>query len=309
MDRVYDMRLEKLFVAIQFNSIAYVEKCFKTDVHGKSRFHIDARDSDLNTPLLMAAYYDRIEIAQMLLKKNARVDEGNMLGITPLMVACSIGSIQMVHLLVKHGATFGVSDLGQTCLGFACANGHLDVVKYLVAAGHELTAEYDVICPSHLMMATMFGHEEVIMYLCLSSLNGSTRLARLPEDARNTVTQLLLETANQLPAVDIDAPCPTFFNINVLTFAAILHKRRIFEVLLELGADFYYRLPSGNTVDQIAEVYDFGLNEFGFAVTMMPPQPIQPSVAIRRSVKPVTKNDSPFKHIKAILKKLFHIRK
>uniref|UniRef100_A0A7E4VFA6 Ankyrin repeat protein n=1 Tax=Panagrellus redivivus TaxID=6233 RepID=A0A7E4VFA6_PANRE len=158
-------------------------------------------------------------------------------------------------------------------------------------------------------MATMYGHDKIIIYLCLSGLNEATGLARIPEDAHDTVKDLLLETANRIHAFGIDAPCPTFFNINVLTFAAVLHKRRTFEVLMELGADFYYRLPSKNTVDEIAEVYDFGLNEFGFAVTMIPPQPIQSSAAITEALKPsqpsMIKINDPFKHINALVAKFF----
>uniref|UniRef100_A0A7E4W3U2 ANK_REP_REGION domain-containing protein n=1 Tax=Panagrellus redivivus TaxID=6233 RepID=A0A7E4W3U2_PANRE len=158
----------------------------------------------------------------------------------------------------------------------------------------------------------------MVTALCLKD---SHRLARLPEDAHENVNQLLIEN-HMIPAVDIDAPCPMFFNINVLTFAVVLHKRRIFEVLLELGADVYYRLPTGNTVAQIAKLYDFDLTEFGFAesgcsnisnlselITSSSSSMMSSLKRSRRSKAKLDKSDSSLKHIKAFVTNLFRYRK
>ncbi len=54
--------------------------------------------------------------------------------ITPLMVAAENGHIEVVELLLKHGADLSVTDArGNNILHIACNQGEFDVVKYLLS--------------------------------------------------------------------------------------------------------------------------------------------------------------------------------
>uniref|UniRef100_A0A7E4VJI3 ANK_REP_REGION domain-containing protein n=1 Tax=Panagrellus redivivus TaxID=6233 RepID=A0A7E4VJI3_PANRE len=287
MDRLYDSQLQSLFEAVIANDIEYVTKCFV-----EKQLHVDARDGDFNTPLLLAAYFGHIEIALLLLKLGARVNETNQLGITPVMAACTSGSVQLLHQLVKHGGDLRVSDLGNSPLGFACAAGHLEIVQYLVSIGHDFNIEYKSICPSYVMLAAMNGHDMIMMYFFLPSFKHAGRLSLLPADARENVLQVLESADHKVPIIDIDETVPMFFDINLLTLAVVTHNRGMFELLLELGADLNFRLKSGNTVADVARNYDFNVDDMAGTLYFVVSSSSTDASSVMTSSLPLSENNA-----------------
>src|SRR5262245_32768559 len=72
-----------------------------------------------------------------LLKKGARVDATNEIGITALWLAASKGDLDVVKLLLKHGADVNTRDAiwYQTPLSYASVLGKRELVKVLLQAG------------------------------------------------------------------------------------------------------------------------------------------------------------------------------
>ena len=64
----------------------------------------DAGQSDLEDLRLLAADRGRIDAAELLLARGAKVDADNRQGVTPLMQAAASGWVEMVRLLLKRGA-------------------------------------------------------------------------------------------------------------------------------------------------------------------------------------------------------------
>jgi curli biogenesis system outer membrane secretion channel CsgG len=89
---------------------------------------------DSNTQLLAAAEGGNAAVATELLARGALVEARNFKGWTPLIFAAENGDLDMVRLLIEHGADVNAkatADPGATVLCFAVGGGNLDVVKEL----------------------------------------------------------------------------------------------------------------------------------------------------------------------------------
>jgi ankyrin repeat protein len=72
------------------------------------------------TALLQAAFWGRLEIAEMLIKRGARVNAKAARGVVPLHEAARMGHVDLARLLVKHGADANAKDDdGKTPLDWA----------------------------------------------------------------------------------------------------------------------------------------------------------------------------------------------
>ena len=86
----------------------------------KAGARVDDTDEDGNTPLHHAAELDHIEIVRLLLDSGATVDPQNRDGMTPLMVAASHGNAAIVQMLLAKGADPMKTDFtGRDALGWA----------------------------------------------------------------------------------------------------------------------------------------------------------------------------------------------
>ena len=105
------------------------------------------KNADDQTPLLWYASKDddtSLKIVQLLLKNGADVDNGNSIGVTPLMQACHEGSEETAALLLKYNANVEAKDNdGRTAIFYAVTR-HVspsdDFVKMLYKAGADLDA-------------------------------------------------------------------------------------------------------------------------------------------------------------------------
>lgn len=106
-----------------------------------------------------AGYY---ELAQVLLAMSAKVeDRGQKNDCTPLMEAASAGHIEIIELLLKHGADVNAqSSTGNTPLMYACAGGHVGAVQLLLAHGANVE-DHNENGHTPLMEAASAGHVTV----------------------------------------------------------------------------------------------------------------------------------------------------
>lgn len=92
---------------------------------------------NIGTPLHEAACFDRLEIAEILIRNKADVNcTQRHHGDTPLCVACRKGFLPHVELLVRNGAKINQQGKGgATPLHCALENKHEEVAQFLVGEG------------------------------------------------------------------------------------------------------------------------------------------------------------------------------
>ena len=103
---------------------------------------------------------------QVLLAMRANVEDRGMKGdCTPLMEAASSGHLEIVKLLISHGADVNAqSSSGNTPLMYACASGHAEVVRALLEAEANVE-DHNENGHTPLMEAASAGHVEVAKIL------------------------------------------------------------------------------------------------------------------------------------------------
>jgi len=96
-------------------------------------------------------------------------DRGQKNECTPLMEAASAGHVDIVKLLISHGADVNAqSTSGNTPLMYACAGGHVECVKTLLAKNANVE-DHNENGHTPLMEAASAGHVEVAR-VCIFNL-------------------------------------------------------------------------------------------------------------------------------------------
>lgn len=102
---------------------------------------------DYSSPLLQATELGSFEIVQYLLKRNyCFIDEGiEETCYSPLMAACKNGYVEIVKMLIQHGADVNrqleEDDKQESALTLAIENCHANVVKILLSFGARTDQE------------------------------------------------------------------------------------------------------------------------------------------------------------------------
>ncbi|GAA57563.1 palmitoyltransferase ZDHHC17, partial [Clonorchis sinensis] len=103
-------------------------------------YDVNQLDDEGVSLLHWAAINNRIAIVRYLLAKGAQVDRtGGHLAATPLHWAIRQSHLNMVHLLILHGADPSIRDnTGLACIHVAVQMGSVPVIAYLLATGIEV---------------------------------------------------------------------------------------------------------------------------------------------------------------------------
>lgn len=131
-----------LLESAQHGNVTKVKEIISVEKH-----LVNCQDSDLRTPLLLAAWNNHLEIVKYLIEQGAEVDKAAYDKMTPLMAAASYGWGETVSWLLEHKANIdNVSRSGKTALIYAAlgdpdtekAVRYDDCVKRLIRSGANL---------------------------------------------------------------------------------------------------------------------------------------------------------------------------
>ncbi|XP_029454375.1 ankyrin repeat domain-containing protein 63 [Rhinatrema bivittatum] len=146
-----------------------------------ARFVLDALDSKIvnsraeegRTPLMFAACLPdpalSLKFARLLLEKGAGVNEEDERGRTALSLACELGHLELVKLLVQFNADPEIPDRGgNSALMYAASGGHSAVLEFLLKAFKRLGLRVERTNhagQSALQVASVRGHSECVRAL------------------------------------------------------------------------------------------------------------------------------------------------
>lgn len=154
------------------------------------------------TALMLAARYNRIEIAKVLIEGGANVDGGNYRIGYPLLEAARKGYFEMVTLLLSKGADANTSaDENYTVLQAAVDERHTEIVEVLLKHG----ADPNVLTPviPILYSAASQGYVEAVRLLIVSGADvnaeyhGKTSRAIAEEKGYTEIVNLLKQAGAQ----------------------------------------------------------------------------------------------------------------
>ncbi len=101
-------------------------------------------ENNQDTPLCEAAESGRLDVVEVLLAHGANINVTNVFNYTPLFEAVGQNHRDVVELLLNHHAnanTYG--DMGQTALDMAAKHGQKDMVDLLLSKGADINYESD----------------------------------------------------------------------------------------------------------------------------------------------------------------------
>ena len=115
------------FDAIRNNDIVQITQKIKND-----NSVVNKRNKNGFTPLILASYYNRIEIAKILLAHQADINAISNMG-TALMAATYKGDLEMVNFLLDNKANPNITDKkSTTALHLACIFNKTEIAKTLL---------------------------------------------------------------------------------------------------------------------------------------------------------------------------------
>ncbi|XP_068561366.1 dynein axonemal heavy chain 12 [Cebidichthys violaceus] len=124
----------------------------------------DLQNDEQDSPLVAAILNDQYDLATLLLRYGAGVDQTGPLNRTALHESAFLGLENFVYLLLVSGADPNASDIKKkTPLALAAQNGHLNVVEVLLEKGAHVCCESE--SGSVLFDAAASGNPDIISML------------------------------------------------------------------------------------------------------------------------------------------------
>ena len=206
-------------------------------------------DADVNakdkgwTPLYHAAWRGHKEVAELLIAKGADVNMKDVEGVTPLHLAADRGHTEVVELLITKGADVNAKcDEGETPLDWAIMNKQTELTallrKHCGKTGEESTALID---------AAADGNIEVVKQLLAAGANvnaknkwGGTPLHWAARGGHKEIVELLIAKGANVNAKNDEDGTP-------LHLAADRGHTEVVELLITAGADVNAKDDEGET--------------------------------------------------------------
>lgn len=200
--------------------------------------------------LFRAVRRDDVDVVRYLIGAGARINRPSDCE-SPLAVAAEGEKIELVQLLLEHGAdpNLGSSSMfeSNTVLQLAARTGSLDIVKLLIEAGADVNAPAS--CPfseTALQAASSQGHEQVVACLLESGAD-----VNAPDNHRSQFPQTAITTAVEMnhlrlirllldAGADVNIPSwrnhKSQFPTTLLMIAVEMNHLELVKSLLDAGA-------------------------------------------------------------------------
>lgn len=183
-------------------------------------------------------YPKRKQVAELLLRKGANVDEKTKDLMTPLHVASEKAHNDIIEILIKNDAKVNALDsLGQTPLHRAARCGHHHTCRFLLASGAD-----SLIISLHGFTASQMGNESVQQILQGAMVGNCASDRQLLEASKSGDLDVVKKicTHQNVNCRDVEGRQST-----PLHFAAGYNRVSIVEYLLENGADVHAKDKGG----------------------------------------------------------------
>jgi len=223
------------------------------------------------TALMWALINKEEAIAKLLIEKGAQVNANQILGYTPLIIACKYNLLESVKLLINKGADPLITDKkGDNCLDHVPYSTNLSVIKYLI--GYEgnnphtiglegyngfvvikhasMTADLELLrfvfqhrkskeidYTTSFLLAAQYGHKNIIIYLIeelntdINSCNASGETALYVAAVNGKKEIVEYLLSNGAEKDKVQSEGKT-----PLIGAVIAHQTDIVRILVEMGA-------------------------------------------------------------------------
>lgn len=233
------------------NDVAIIEILLSSGVH------IDTKDADGNTPLIMAAASANVDAVNYLLTKGADQDVKGRLGRNTLHAAAQGGNVAIVETMLSLGLHINSKDsVGDTPLIIASACGKLEAVCLLLQKGAKplITGQFG---RNPLHAAAQCGHAAIIEKLLSRGAgminskddNGNSPLKIATTCGKREAVHFLLEAG-----ADLSVNVKNRFNTSLLHAAAKGGDVEIIKTMLSRGLDANSKDSNGRTPSMIAKL-------------------------------------------------------
>jgi ankyrin repeat protein len=173
--------------------------------------NLNARDKHGDTALMLASNNGSVEITEMLIKAEAKLDLQNIHGDTALMRASNNGHTEIAKMLIKAEAKLDLQNKdGATALMVASDNGHREIVELLIKAGADVSIK-DQYGKTARDYAISEGHKDIAELLhSYEQKSAESQRKWWQSVAQDIVVALLAVGAVSGVAIGLDALCKSW---------------------------------------------------------------------------------------------------
>ncbi|WP_342637845.1 ankyrin repeat domain-containing protein [Orientia tsutsugamushi] len=141
---------------------------------------VNIKDTDFNTPLYCAVAKGYIEIIKLLLSHGANINSTNCSGNTPLMCSVMAENIELVKLLLSHGADVNYKNYYHLAALHYASVRDTKIIDTLLAYGADINLSGSLTTALHI--ATEKVHEQNVDYLlaCGADINSLNAFGDTP---------------------------------------------------------------------------------------------------------------------------------